>query len=106
MDINVKMRKGQAFLELTIGLFALVLVIVAALGFQDYILTSLEIHRTMRARVGGAALGAIGDSQSYISATESDAIEVEPIAATYIFGKAQIKLQEEIHMPAMGGINL
>ncbi len=106
MGTKFKFRRGQAMIELAIGLFALVLVVSATIGFQEYIVASLEIQRTLRARVGNSALISVGNTEAYVSAKDSDSVQVEPIAAEYIFGQEIIKMEEEIHLPAMGGLNL
>lgn len=98
--------KGQAFVELALGMFALALVLSALLGFADYILRSLAIQRVIRADAGRDALTAIGGAESYASRRERDAMVVEPFAAEYVFGSSEVEVKEEVHIPAMSGLDL
>ncbi len=97
-------RNGQAFMELAIGMLALALVLSALFGFTMYILHSLEIQRDLRADAGKGALEAGGTDESYSSKKGEKAVEVEPLAATYIFGASEVEVKEEVHIPPMAGM--
>jgi hypothetical protein len=47
-----RLRSGQAFMELALGMLALALVMAALFGFSMYIFSSLDIHRELRAEAG------------------------------------------------------
>ncbi len=98
-------RNGQAFMEMALGMLALALVLSALFGFTTYILKSLEIQRDIRADAGVPALESGGGDESYSSKTGNGKVEVEPLAATYIFGSSEVEMQEEVHIPAMSGLN-
>lgn len=89
--------------ELALGMFALALVLSAIFGFSAYIVSSLEMQRELRVKAGRAALNSFG---SYSSAADSDTVRIEPFAADYIFGTEELKVREEVHIPAMGGLDL
>lgn len=97
-------RRGQAFMEMAIGMFALALVLSALFAFTMYILSSLEMQLDLRADAGVGALEAGGGDESYSSKVSHDTVEVEPFAATYIFGSTAVEVQEEVHIPAMSGL--
>ena len=97
---------GQAFMELALGMLALALVLSALFGFTAYILSSLKMQRHLRADAGRGALNAGGGDESYSSKIADDTVEVEPLAATYIFGSSEVEVKEEVHIPAMSGLDL
>ena len=99
-------RRGQAFVELALGMLALALVLSALFGFTAYILSSLKMQRHLRADAGRGALNAGGGEESYSSKIADDTVEVEPLAATYIFGSSEVEVKEEVHIPAMSGLDL
>ncbi len=92
---------GQAMVELALGLFAVSLVLAALLAFVFYINASLNMSRDSRAEAGQAAFGATGGGESYSSSTDSETVEVSPIAAKYIFGSSQVEISERVHIPNM-----
>ena len=98
-------RRGQALVELMAGLFALALVIAALCGFSAYIVKSLNMRRELRARAGRGALNAFGD-RSYSSAQDTRRVNLDQMAAEDVFGSDDVKVHEEVHIPAMGGIGL
>ena len=97
---------GQAFMELALGMLALALVLSALFGFTAYILSSLKMQRDIRAEAGRGALNSGGGEESYSSKIADDTVEVEPLAATYIFGSSEVEVKEEVHIPAMSGLDL
>lgn len=97
--------KGQAFIEMALGMFALALVLAALFGFATYILRSLEMQRDIRAEAGRDALESGGGDESYSTKAAYDVVEVEPLAATYIFGSSEVEVKEEVHIPAMAGLD-
>ena len=96
---------GQAFMEMALGMLALALVLASLFGFTSYILSSLEMQRDLRADAGRGALEAGGGDESYSSKTAHDVVEVEQFAADYVFGSSEIEVQEEVHIPAMAGLD-
>lgn len=99
---TVRFRRGQAFTELAVGMLALALVLAGLFSFTSYILSSLDQQRTVRAKAGRNALNTCGCDESYVSASEQDAVTVEPMAAEYIFGTEEVPVKEEVHLPPMG----
>lgn len=75
--------KGQALMELTVGLFALALVVSALCGFASYIAKSLKMQNSLRT---GAS-------------SQHDTVEVSDFAAEYIFGTGQLKIHEKVTLP-------
>ena len=96
---------GQAFMELALGMLALALVLSALFGFTAYILSSLRMQRDIRAEAGRGALNSGGGEESYSSKFADDTVEVEPLAATYIFGSSEVEVKEEVHIPSMSGLD-
>ncbi len=94
-------NSGQALVELALGLFAISLVVAALLAFVFYINASLNMSREARAEAGQGAFGSTGAGDSYSSSTDSETIEVSPIAAKYIFGSSQVEVSESVHIPNM-----
>ena len=76
-------RRGQALIELAVGMFTLALVVSALCGFAVYIARSLRLQNTLR----GA------------SAEHPAPVEVSSFAADWIFGKTMLKIEEPFHMP-------
>ena len=97
---------GQAFIELALGMLALALVLSALFGFTAYILSSLKMQRDIRVDAGRGALNSGGGEESYSSKVADDTVEVEPLAATYIFGSSEVEVKEEVHIPSMSGLDL
>jgi len=75
-------RRGQALMELAIGMFALALVVCALCGFAMYIAKSLKVQNHLR--TGGP---------------KSDSLEVEDFAAEHIFGTRKIPIKEKLQFP-------
>lgn len=93
-------------MELALGMLALALVLSALFGFTTYILSSLKMQRNIRADAGRGALNAAGSEETYSSKMGHDTVEVEPFAATYIFGSSKVEVKEEVHIPSMSGLDL
>ena len=96
---------GQAFVELALGMLAFALVLASLFAFTSYILSSLDMQSDLRAEAGRGALNAGGGDEAYSSKTAQDSVEVEPLAATYIFGSSEVEIKEEVHIPAMAGLD-
>ena len=101
----IRARRGQAFMELALGMLALALVLASLFGFTSYILSSLEMQSDLRGDAGRGALNSGGGEESYSSKTGHDTVDVEPLAATYVFGSSQVEVEEEVHIPAMAGLD-
>jgi len=80
----IKMRCGQAMIELAFGMFALALVVSALCGFAVYIARSLEMQNSLRVE----------------SSSQHDELHVSDFAAQYIFGKETIDIKEKVVMPS------
>ena len=102
--LSCRFRRAQAMIELAFGMFALSLVIAVLIAFANYILTALDLQRPMRADVGRSALELSGESGSMVRKTKSDSVEVEPLAAEYVFGDNRVKIREKVALPQMNGI--
>lgn len=102
--MGIRLRRAQAMVELAVGMLALALVVAALIGFTTYILGSLEMQRSLRAEAGRSALNAPGGDDVFSSKSDRDTVEVEPLAAEYIFGETQVPVKEEVHIPAMAGL--
>ena len=101
---GLRLRRGQAFMELAMGMLALALVLAATFGFLEYILKSLEMQRTLRAKAGRSAMTSSGSDGTFVTAKDTDTVTVEPMAAEYVFGSQEVDVHEEVHLPPMGGI--
>ena len=80
----VRSRRGQALMELVVGLFALTLVVSALCGFAVYISKSLRMQNTLR----------VGASSQH------DQVEVSSFAAKYVFGSETLNIHEKVEMPS------
>lgn len=76
-------KRGQALMELVVGLFALALVVSALCGFAICIVKSLKMQNSLR--VGATS--------------QQDEVQVGEFAAKYVFGTKIIKLNEKVEMP-------
>lgn len=76
-------RRGQALIELALGMFALVLVTSALCVFAVYIARSLRVQNTAR----GA------------SPTTAEQVEVGDFAERYFTGTKTLKINERAEMP-------
>lgn len=103
MGTDRSFRRGQAFMEMALGMFAFALVLAALFGCADYILCSLEMQRTLRAEAGRSALVSSGGEGALSTASAHETVEVEPLAAEYVFGSEEVEVREEVHIPMMGG---
>lgn len=75
--------RGQALMELAVGLFALALVVSALCGFAHYIAKSLRVQNELR--VGGR---------------RSDSVEISSWAAQHVFGAETLKISEKLKWPS------
>lgn len=80
----IKMRRGQAMIELAFGMLALTLVVSALCGFAVYIARSLEMQNSLRVRDN----------------SQHDTLEVSDFAAEYIFNKTTIDIKEKVELPS------
>jgi len=78
-------RRGQAMIELAMGLFALALLVCALCGFAEYIAKSLRVQNELRVSGG--------------SDERTDSVTVEGFAAEYVFGCSSLKIEEKVVMP-------
>ena len=79
----IETRRGQAMMELAVGMFALALVVSALCGFAVCIVNSLKMQNSLR----------VGNS------SQSETVEFDSFAAKYVFGTESLKLKEKVVMP-------
>lgn len=91
-------RRGQALIELALGMFALALVFSALFAFATYIVQSLNAQRTVRAAAGKSALSS---STSGATRTETAEATFDAVAADYIFGSNRLKIKETVYIPPL-----
>jgi Flp pilus assembly protein TadG len=107
MDIKKSLfplKKGQALVELALGMFALALVLSAIFSFTRYIVTSLDVQRKARVKAGVAAFSAGAAENDSAVATESQKVNVEKMSAEYIFGREEVDVKERVVIPGLGGL--
>ena len=76
-------RRGQAMIELAMGLFALALVVSALCTFAVYIVRSLEVQNSLRS-----------------SAPKMNrSVEVDAFAEMNFTGAGELKMDERVSMP-------
>lgn len=99
-------EKGQALMELAVGLFALILVVSALSSFTIYIIKGLESQRHVRAEAGKEALMFMDMSvnPSYRFADTVSPVEVDSISAKYLFGTDKVNVRESVYLPPMKGL--
>ena len=73
-----RIRRGQALMELAVGLFALALLVSALVTFALYIVRSLEIENHLRGNAKGV----------------SDKIEIDGFSETFLFGVRNLHIRE------------
>ena len=83
-------RRGQALMELAVGLFALALVVSALCGFAIYIVKSLRAQNGLRS--GGG------------TSTKSDEVVVGDFESRYVFGRDVLKIDAKVQLPERGGV--
>lgn len=76
------LRRGQALMELAVGMFTLALVVAALCGFATYVAKSLEVQNKIR--VGG---------------TRSDSVDVSSSLSEYVFGSETLRISETLVWP-------
>ena len=96
--MGTRARRGQAFVEMAIGMFALALVVSALVAFLSYIVKSLDLMRTSRADAGTAAMGS---SFGSVHVSRRDVVEVEPFAEEHLFGTKTLTVREDVWMTPM-----
>ena len=79
-------RRGQALMELAVGMFALALVVSALCVFAQYIAKSLRLQNELRRGNGG-------------SRTRTDMVEAGDFASANFTGNPVLKMQEKIVAP-------
>lgn len=100
--MRIKFRKAQALMELAIGMLAFALVISALIAFSDYIVKGLKLHQEARSHAGVSAVNSASESISYSSYQKAENVDVDPIAAEYIFGSKKVNIKEQVYIPKAG----
>lgn len=85
--------------EMAAGMFTLALVLSALAAFALYMSRALELGKSARSDAGRAAMTGAGLGGANIS--RSDEVEIESLAAEYIFGSSEVKISEKVYMPNM-----
>ena len=91
-------RRGQAFIELALGMLALSLVLASRFSFAAYISGAMKLQQETRASAGRKAMHS---NALNVTETRSDSIEVEEFAAEWIFKKDKIEMKEKVVMPSL-----
>ena len=76
-------RRGQALVELAVGMFTLALVVSALATFAVYISKSLKMQNSLRTG----------------SASQQDKVELSQFAAENVFGTSVLVVKEKVVMP-------
>ena len=76
--MTTRTRRGQALIELAVGLFTLTLIVSALCYFTSYIVKSLRVQNHLRC-----------DSK-----VVQDKVEVDDFAARYVFGTRNLHVKE------------
>ena len=76
---GTKWRRGQALMELVVGMFTIALLLSASFFFVKYIVRSLEIENHLR---------------SSGQATYADSIRLDDFAANEVFGLKNLHIME------------
>lgn len=99
-------EKGQAMVELAVGMFALVLVVSALSSFAVYIVKGLEAERHVRAEAGKDAILISDTSErpAFRFADRVEPMEVDSLSAKYLFGTEKVSVRESVYLPPMGGL--
>jgi hypothetical protein len=100
--MRIKSKSAQALMEMALGMLALSLVVSALVAFSSYIAKGLEIQHEARSQAGVSAVNSSSSVVSFSSSARSADIEVDRIAAEYIFGEQRIKIKEEVNVPKAG----
>ena len=79
-------RRGQALIELAVGLFTLALVVSALCGFAVFIARSLTAQNELRTASGGTN-------------AHSDSVAVGDFSSHYVFGRDALEIRERVEMP-------
>ena len=78
-------KRGQALVELAVGMFAFALVVSALCGFAVCIVKSLKMQNSLR----------MGNS------SQSETVKFDSFAAKHVFGTDSLRLKERVVMPPM-----
>ena len=81
----IRSARGQALMELAVGMFALSLVVSALCGFSLYIVKSLKAQNSLRSGTGRSSV--------------TDKVEFDAFAAEHVFGGKTLKISEKVEMP-------
>ncbi len=81
--------RGQALMELAVGMFAFALVVTALCGFAVYIAKSLKMQNSLRT---GAS-------------TQTASVEFTTFGAKYVFGVERLTIRESVSMPGKAIVN-
>ena len=84
----LRTARGQALMELAVGMFALALVVSALCGFSLYIVKSLRAQNSLRSGTGRSSV--------------TDKVEFDAFAAEHVFGAKTLKIREKVEMPPTG----
>ena len=81
--------RGQALMELAVGMFAFALVVTALCGFAVYSAKSLKMQNSLRT---GAS-------------TQTASVEFTTFGAKYVFGVERLTIKESVSMPGKAIVN-
>lgn len=83
IDFRRTSRRGQALIELAIGMFTLALVVTALCGFAVYIARSLRVQNSQR-----------GPSPEH-----AEPVKIGRFGSEWVFGSETLKIDEPFYMP-------
>lgn len=86
---RTRTRRGQALMELAVGMFAFALVVTALCGFAVYIAKSLKMQNSLRT---GAS-------------TQTATVEFTTFGAKYVFGAERLTIKESVSIPGTAIVN-
>ncbi len=80
-------KRGQALMELAVGMFVIALVVSVLCVYAIYISKSLKAQNSLR---GGSTA---------TSNSKSDTVDVGKFASEHLFGKGKLEIREKVVMP-------
>lgn len=81
-------RRGQALMELAVGMFTLALVVSALGVFATYIARSLRVQNSLRG--------------THHATNMTREVELDRFSSEYLFGSDTLTIKEHVEMPPTG----
>lgn len=100
-------KRGQAFIEMAIGMFVLALVLTTIFAYVDVIVKYLAIQRDLRKTAGKSALvSAMGQGLHFKYSKAEDDVPIDAYPARYVFGTDSAHVKDSAAMPTMPIVRL